>query len=635
MPSGKHPSVRTLRDRPDLIQLKRQAKDLLKAFAVGDADAVAAVNAYYQGARADVFALHDAQLVLARSYGFASWPKLKAYVDGVTVHRLADAVRAGDLATARSMVEARPELINLCIAEDDEHRPLHYAVIERRPEMVRFLMQHGADPRVGIWPHRDATSALTLATERGHAEIVAIMRDEEKRRGSSPLTAMRAGQAADLVGAFERGDEAAMITALDAHPALIHASDPQGRTALHWAAARLWPQLSTWLLAHGADVKARTHTGETPMDLVAHEPGAGSVDAPRLATRLAGMLLGGGSDRTARWAIVAGDANWLRARHAEGALSNQRGLIGHAVRSDRPEMLQLLLNLGLDPDEPEKLEGLDEVVLTWGGPLRECASSGKLTMARILLEHRGNPNTNVYAASSALSEAYARRDVAMIALLERHGARLTPVFVGELGLTEQAATLLADDAAGRTPEGWTCPGSSVAQDLLWGAVGSSSPEIVRMALGRLDLPRDDARWHYILQNGLYLGPTSNRPAHLEGFRLALDRCDPNVRSKQGATLLHDVAASRGGLTASDRLTFAQLLLDVGARLDRRDHLLKSTPLGWACRWGRIELVRLFLEKGADPIEPDAEEWATPMAWAEKTGRPDVLAVLRAHAQRQL
>jgi ankyrin repeat protein len=536
MPSGKHPSVRTLRDQPDLLQLKRQAKVLLKAFAAGDADAVAEVNAHYHGARAEVFALHDAQLVLARSYGFASWPRLKAYVDGVTVRRLADAVRAGDLAAARSMVEARPELINLCVAEDDEHRSLHYAVLERRPEMVRFLMQHGADPGVGIWPHRDATTALTLATERGYAEIVAIIRDEGKRRGSSPLAALRAEEA--------------------------------------------------------------------------------------------------GLDRTASWAILTGDANWLRARHAEGALANQRGLIGYAVSSDRPEMLQLLLGLGLDPDEPENLAGVDEVVLTWGAPLRECASSGKLALAEILLEHGANPNTNVYAASSALSEAYGRRDGAMIALLEQHGARLTAAFVGELGLTEQAARLLADDAAGRTPEGLTWPGSSVAHDLLWGAVGSSSPEIVRMALDRIPFARDDAHWHYILQNGLYLGPESNRPAHLEGFRLVLDRSDPNVRSKQGTTLLHDVAASRGGLTASDRLTFAQLLLDAGARLDLRDHLLKSTPLAWASRWGRIELVTLFLERGADPIEPDAEPWATPMAWAEKMNRSDVLAALRAHAQRQ-
>jgi hypothetical protein len=49
-------------------------------------------------------------------------------------------------------------------------------------------------------------------------------------------------------------------------------------------------------------------------------------------------------------------------------------------------------------------------------------------------------------------------------------------------------------------------------------------------------------------------------------------------------------------------------LDASARLDIRDDLLKSTPLGWACRWGGAELVRLVLEHGADPVEADAEPW---------------------------
>jgi len=31
---------------------------------------------------------------------------------------------------------------------------------------------------------------------------------------------------------------------------------------------------------------------------------------------------------------------------------------------------------------------------------------------------------------------------------------------------------------------------------------------------------------------------------------------------------------------------------------------------WACRWGRIELVSLYLERGADALEADAERWAT-------------------------
>ena len=64
----------------------------------------------------------------------------------------------------------------------------------------------------------------------------------------------------------------------------------------------------------------------------------------------------------------------------------------------------------------------------------------------------------------------------------------------------------------------------------------------------------------------------------------------------------------------------EAVLDAGARLDLRDTVLLSTPLGWACRWGRIELVRLFLTRGADPIEAGAEQWARPRAWAERMNR---------------
>jgi ankyrin repeat protein len=108
----------------------------------------------------------------------------------------------------------------------------------------------------------------------------------------------------------------------------------------------------------------------------------------------------------------------------------------------------------------------------------------------------------------------------------------------------------------------------------------------------------------------------------------LERSGPDLRSRLGATILHDIAASRGGLTAEDRVAYATVMLDAGARLDVRDEMLKSTPLGWACRWGRVELVRLFRDRGADPVEADAEPWATPMAWALKKNRPDIVGALR-------
>ena len=171
-----------MREHPHLDQLRRQAKELLHAFRAGKPKATAEVHAHYTRADRATFALHDAQLVLARSYGFESWPKLKAYVDGVTVRRLADAVRAGDLAQARGMLHTRPELANMAMSCGDEHRPIHFAVMNRSPEMVRLLMQHGASAQAGIHPHRDATTAWMLAKDRGYDEIVALIEDEEHRQ---------------------------------------------------------------------------------------------------------------------------------------------------------------------------------------------------------------------------------------------------------------------------------------------------------------------------------------------------------------------------------------------------------------------------------------------------------------------
>ena len=182
MPLANRPPTRALARHPDLSQLKRQAKELLTAFEAGEPEAVAEATRHYRGAKAGMFALHHAQLVLARSYGFDSWPKLKAYVDGITVGRLIDAVRAGDIDTVRPMLSVRPELAHMDASENDEHRALHHAVLQRQPAIVELLMEHGADAQKGIWPHRDATSPLTIALERDYTEIVDIIRAAESRR---------------------------------------------------------------------------------------------------------------------------------------------------------------------------------------------------------------------------------------------------------------------------------------------------------------------------------------------------------------------------------------------------------------------------------------------------------------------
>jgi hypothetical protein len=62
--------------RPDLEQLRHQAKDLLHAAQRGDPAAIARIRAV-----SDRIVLSAAQLALAREYGFASWAKLKLEVE--------------------------------------------------------------------------------------------------------------------------------------------------------------------------------------------------------------------------------------------------------------------------------------------------------------------------------------------------------------------------------------------------------------------------------------------------------------------------------------------------------------------------------------------------------------------------
>jgi ankyrin repeat protein len=73
-------------DRPDLDRFRQQARALQGAVRAGDPAAVARVDRQHPGAAAGdpgSFRLSTAQLVVAREYGFASWPRLRRYLDVV------------------------------------------------------------------------------------------------------------------------------------------------------------------------------------------------------------------------------------------------------------------------------------------------------------------------------------------------------------------------------------------------------------------------------------------------------------------------------------------------------------------------------------------------------------------------
>ena len=68
-----------LPENPNLENLKKRAKGLLKSARAGDAEALALIGPYFGDPRK--IGLQSAQLVLARAYGFSSWSKLKAHVE--------------------------------------------------------------------------------------------------------------------------------------------------------------------------------------------------------------------------------------------------------------------------------------------------------------------------------------------------------------------------------------------------------------------------------------------------------------------------------------------------------------------------------------------------------------------------
>jgi ankyrin repeat protein len=634
-----HPPTRVMRENPDIDQLRRQARELLEAYRAQSPDAVLEVDACHRTATPDTFALHDAQFVLARAYGFESWPTLKAAVEGVTAKRLHEAVQKGDLGAVRALLARRPEIVDLLREGPSgfEIRAIHIAVMARDVEMTRLLLEAGADTRDGIWPNRDATSPRTIAEERGYDEIVAMILAQEEKRGARGANALGDGYRR-LRGAMMTGGEEAVIAVFESEPGLAGMCPPDGVTMLHRAAQYGLPRVAKWLLHHGADVNKQSQPdfwrwkGRTPLEFAVWEC---AVDSGRSASEaMAALLIDHGAELTPLAAAALGRWDYL-ASCPPDALRG-KGVLQAAVRGDRPDVLRRLLELGLDPNERLQLGQLEDQTFSSGGPLLEAVNTGRIDMARLLLAHGADPNASVYTAGSATAAAYTggsprthAPDQAMIDLMVEHGGWIDAASVGYIRNVEMARRMLDGEIDPHLESG-TFSGEMVAEQILWSGASGRSAEIVRMALERIDWPRDDPRWFWMLWRPLPGHRDLNETEQADSratFRLILERCDPNIRAPEsGQTMLHEVIARDHGVGVA----LASLLLDAGARTDVRDEFLKSTPLGWACRWGCIALVELLLARGADPIEAGAEPWATPFAWAERRHHAGIASILRQH-----
>ena len=127
-----------LPDRPNLRHLKNQARDLLKT---GDAKTLA-----------------DAQFRIARLYGFASWPKLKAHVESLEeIGQLKKAIDTNDLERVRTLMTRNPELHRAPLGYGKDG-PLTWVAecrvpweppVPARLEIAKWMIENGSDVHQG------------------------------------------------------------------------------------------------------------------------------------------------------------------------------------------------------------------------------------------------------------------------------------------------------------------------------------------------------------------------------------------------------------------------------------------------------------------------------------------------------
>ena len=156
--------VRRLPVRPDLTQLKHQAKDLLRAFRQRDAEAIALFAEFHAGARPEFAKLADAQHALARAYGATGWTRV------VQCCQLIDAIWDDDPATMRRLVTANPHLLteHAGIGNRNWGPPLSYAANLGRDRIIRLLYDLGA---------RDLEFAIDRAVLQSRVSTAAMLHE--------------------------------------------------------------------------------------------------------------------------------------------------------------------------------------------------------------------------------------------------------------------------------------------------------------------------------------------------------------------------------------------------------------------------------------------------------------------------
>jgi len=440
---------------PDLHHLKLEAKTLKKQFNSGDSGARDFAS-FHLTMRPGQLKLAEAQLAIARSYGFKSWPRLKAYVEAHSLNRedRADLLlksifesnyalleelysqretlsglnifvtsALGDLETVRSVLEGNPQLATL-VGGPRETQPITYvahapfgiwdhAYTERQQGIVKLLLKHGADPNSFV--HEEGRgdkgngrlSALYGCCRRpSNPELAQILlkaganpNDGESLYHASDLKDTRCLQLLFEAGVDKESQEYCIRRALDdENPKAVEIYLKHGTNPNHldWALFRERSlEIVQLLVNYGADINRPS-----------------PADHWLLVGRIKGLTPIQIAERN-------GDSRAVTYFLERGAVDNRTPrdlLIGACARADRKRAEEIGRN---HPDIAATLTEQDH------RNLPAFARSGRIESVQIMLDAGFDIETRTDDLdATALLYASTNGDVPMIELLLRRGARL-------------------------------------------------------------------------------------------------------------------------------------------------------------------------------------------------------------------
>ena len=469
-------TLQQLPERANLEQLKKQAKSLLQAARNQDPSALKRFQQILSGRTLtpDTIALHDAQFVIAREYGFKSWNDLREHVEeqslsfsaaveefvrcatggaqaralrllarheGIAHANLFTELVLGDAEAVKARLRMHPEaarqrggvqnwepLLYVC------HTCLHHGSPERADGLVKIareLLRHGANPNAEYdwnWhPELPRTALWGSLIAINHFPIAEVLLES----GANPTdgVSMHIAAGSGNLPALE------LLHRFGANVNGIPGGVPPLRYILSWAKPEDIAGIR-WLLEHGADPNlAWAQSGDAPLH----------VAAQRWDVAMVELLVSYGADihqrtsdgRTAHTiAALHGNheiAAWLRRHGAKDELSLLERFISACTSGDRA---RARLMVAQHSNVPHELRAEHHLMM------HVPAERGDSKVLETMLECGFDPNVKDHDGVTALHRAAMAGRADAVRVLLAHGASVNAV----------------DGMFAATPLVWTCEG---------------------------------------------------------------------------------------------------------------------------------------------------------------------------------